>query len=82
VFETWFLGPGSPGQDPLLPYSVDFNVLSVTYNQDANGNGFLLLGGGHSMNLYLTLIQMAYLVQFAEQTGKTLFRYFEVDQSS
>jgi hypothetical protein len=34
------------------------------------------------MNLYLALIQMAYLVQFAEEMGKTLPRHSNVDQTS
>jgi hypothetical protein len=58
------------------------NIRAVTYHHNTEGNGFLFLGIRGSMKLHLALIQMAYLVQFAEEVRKTLLWHFEIDQTS
>jgi hypothetical protein len=61
---------------------MDLNIRSIGYHHNTKGNGFLLLGIGQGVNLKLTLIQMADLVQFTEEMGKMLSRHSDVYQTS
>lgn len=63
----------------LFPQSSYLHVRSVADYNNANGDGFFVLGIGQSMPLHFATVQMAYFIQFTEQMIEALARDLNID---